>query len=49
MTCYEEGRAARREKKARTDCPYPADSHAARCWCEGWTDSDTMLRALGES
>jgi hypothetical protein len=47
MMTYEEGRQARRDGKARLSNPYLAGTALHAWWDEGWSDSDTMLRALG--
>ena len=47
MTCYQEGREARGNGQTKADCPYGEQfALARRNWLEGWTDSDTMIRAL---
>ena len=46
MSAYQEGRAARMAGATRDACPYPSGPFA-RSWVEGWTDSDTIYRALG--
>ena len=45
---YDQGRAARRKGLERHDNPWAGHSVYHGMWDNGWTDSDTMLRALGQ-
>lgn len=48
MNCFEEGRQARRDGKARAANPYPSGPMRS-LWDEGWMASDTILRSIGLS
>lgn len=46
MSTYEEGRQARRDGQSRDANPHDERSPLKRLWDEGWTDSDSILRAM---